>query len=141
MHYPTMQMIRAYTILTTTNKTEVVFGKYKEHKLQYEKKKKDVHHIKYIHYNVLVVDIAYKSTDNGLPSDYSVEVSSKAFSNTDRDNINGLIKLMLPDKFMAKAHRQDETIYLNVAGSKRKTRKIWYNVKNNDYFTCLSAIL
>lgn len=141
MHYPTKQMTDAYIILTTTKKTEVTFGKEKEHKLLYEKEKKDIHHIKYIHYGVLVADVTYKSTDSGLPSDYIIEVTSKAFSNTDRDNTNGLIKLMLPSKFIAKAHRQDETLYLIVPGCKIKTQKIWYNVKDNDYHTCKSAIL
>jgi hypothetical protein len=99
--YPTIQLEKAYESLKDKLSGEVVFGSKKEHKLVKEyysfnsTKDKGVTY-SYYHYNTLCIQIDLFVTGGKVPFMFG------AYSPTDRDNINGLFKLLEINDYKAK---------------------------------------
>ena len=107
--YPSKQLTIAFESLKYKQYGEVVFGKNKEHKLIKSRivgslyLDKDVTYT-YEHYGTTVIIIDIYSSDTKVP------FLIHGYSNTDRDNINGLLKLTGTINY--KAHIKDGHLYL-----------------------------
>lgn len=91
--YPSEQLKKAYNLLKDQYTGEVVFGHSKEHKLiksrisDCEDINKSVTYT-YVHYDTTVCDIDIYRTGLKVPFIFA------GYSQTDRDNINGLLALI-----------------------------------------------
>lgn len=125
---PTEQMKKAYHELINTDKDIVKFGKNKEHVLVYEYNVNyDEEKIYYLHYGVIVGIIKY----NKAKDEYEIKLTNNGYSNTDRDNFNGLLYCEeLYDRF--KCYRRNESLFLSIDNVKYGCWYVGYNPTTSD---------
>ena len=126
---PTVQMKTAYEIILYTNKNTVEFGKKKEHKLTYKyDPNTDSQLLTYIHYGTVVLTIKmYNANDDREFKLYG------GFSASDRNNINGLLKLTDVNNVKCRMIN-DSLMFVNVNNDKKKCRFFVIDNKDNLYF-------
>lgn len=115
---PTEQMKKAMIELMETNKNYIEFGKKKEHAISYSyMPETDSHCFIYKHYDVVCL---YVKITVGIET--YIELSSRAWSNTDRDNMNGMLYML--DINRVKVYKCYDRLYLSVDGEKSNLNNI-----------------
>lgn len=83
---PTKQLSNAYFTVMNTNRNLVQFAKFS---LQYHETDTNEYELTLVHYGVLILIIRH----NKNKMSWDISLGSCAYSATDRNNINGLLKL------------------------------------------------